>query len=441
MKVNFSRYIKRLLLVNKFLLLLSSILFFIGLYYSYGIGQQLQRGFEFYWIKQLIWIIIGSIFLFLIISFSNLRIFKNFSIIFYLLGIFFLILVLFFGIEVNNARSWLNIFGLNFQVSEIAKITTLVFLSYFISKYDLDLNKISDFLKTLFIFLIPLVLVALQPDLGTGLVFCFIFLNSLILSNIRFKILFIFFLIGVLSSPFIYLFLKTHQQNRIDVFLHPITFPISLKYSTYLAEENELGEEFLSLLPNYRFPYRLVSLKIKKKKGLISEKKYLAEKKKIPTNHQFLLKESWQYYQSILAIGSGGLKGKGWQKGTQYSLGYIPLGISMTDCIFPVIAEEGGFFVLLFVLLLYFLFLTTIISIAYKARDEFGKVLCLNIVAMFLTHIMVNIGMSLGFVPIIGISLPFLSYGGSFAITTILALALVFLVDIDRGKTGLKLKL
>ena len=357
---------------------------------------------------------------------------KNYCILIFILGNILLIFPLIFGTTINGAKSWIQIAGISIQISELAKITTILMLSYFFSLKQTNFNHIKTFFQALLILFIPYFLIFLQPDLGTGLIFAAIFFNCLLLSNIRFKVLFIFFLLGCFSLPIIFSFLRPHQQNRIKVFSHPIIHPIITQYAEYVAKKNNLNEKIIKKSAIYRTPYAFISNEINFNKKLINKKKYLENKKNFATNQKFLLYESWQSYQTTLAIATGGIQGKGYRQGTQYSSGYIPLGICMTDCIFPVIAEEGGFIESLFIIGLYITLCIILVQTAFNSPDPFGKLLCLNILAMFVIHIFINIGMSLGLFPIIGLSLPFISYGGSFIISCMLGIALIQIVSIEN---------
>ena len=153
------------------------------------------------------------------------------------------------------------------------------------------------------------------------------------------------------------------------------------------------------------------------------------------TLKKFIQRDSWQAHQSLLAVGSGGLFGKGWMQGEQHTLGFLPSKVSPTDCIFSVIGEEFGFYKSLLIVMMLFVVLILIVRTACVARDLYGRVIALCIAGMFLTHYYINIGMAMGIAPIIGIPLPFISYGGSFVVSTFICLGLLQSIYIRRKRS------
>jgi len=146
------------------------------------------------------------------------------------------------------------------------------------------------------------------------------------------------------------------------------------------------------------------------------------------------LNQGWTSRQAILAVGSGGLAGKGFIKGTQNTLGFLPQSVSNSDLIFSVIAEESGFVGSILLIFLYFLLIFSILRTAYFSRDKFGYLLGVGVAAMFFEHSYINIGMNIRLMPITGLPLPLVSYGGSFMITTMVCLGIIQSVHIYRKK-------
>lgn len=145
---------------------------------------------------------------------------------------------------------------------------------------------------------------------------------------------------------------------------------------------------------------------------------------------------AWNYHQSVQAVATGGLMGKGWLEGLQAMLGYLPRSVAHNDFIFAVLAEEKGFLGAMFVMSLYALLIANGIRIAGMARDRFGMLLCVGVSVMFMLHVFINIGMTIGLMPITGLPLPFLSYGGSFMLTSCILQGLVQSVYRHRKVAG-----
>lgn len=208
---------------------------------------------------------------------------------------------------------------------------------------------------------IPFVLVLLQPNLGTAFVFLVLFFSIAYLAGANKKHLFILLLIGLLMSPFFWMALKSYQKQRILIFLNPWTDPLGKGYNIL---------------------------------------------------------------QSKITIGSGGLIGKGFLRGTQTKLAFLPE--YHTDFIFCLLAEEFGLFGVIVLFLLYYTFLSRIWKISDTTQDDFGKLVSAGIMVMFLTQIFVNIGMATGILPVAGLPLPFLSYGGSALLVCFIGTALIY---------------
>lgn len=312
--------------------------------------------------------VIGIIVMFLIMLFDY-KLLKKFDIYIYIIAIILLLLVYIpnLGIVSNGSRSWIDLGVINLQTSEITKICFIIVLASFLSKEDTNINSFKDFSISLIILLPVIILLLLQPDLGNALVFIIVYLGMIFLSGLNLKVIFAGAIGSILTLPFIYKYLKPHQQLRIDAFLNP----------------NDPS------MPGY-----------------------------------------YQVYQSKITLGSGKLFGKGIFDGVYHKYDYLP--VRESDFIYAVIGEETGFLGTGLVLLVYFIFLYQLINSATRSKDKFGGLIIFGIVFMFAFQIFENIGMTIGLMPVTGITLPFLSYGGSSIVTNFIAIGLVFSIYTRR---------
>ncbi|MBV4429186.1 rod shape-determining protein RodA [Clostridium tyrobutyricum] len=334
-------------------------------------ATRMTSGFS-YLKSQLIWII-GGIILTYIILVVDYKIIENYSSIIYWFGVFLLVLNCIPGIKstVNGAASWIKLGPVSFQPSEIAKIGIIVMLAKQLDDMDGNINNFRNFLKLTIYALIPMALIVKQPDLGMTMV-CF------------FTVFGIYFVSGL-------------NLKSIGIVIAAVAGIVTI------------GWKF-SLVESYQ-KMRVVSL--------FNPEKYANS-------------YSLQLLQSQIGIGSGGILGKGFLKGTQISGGYIPF--ASTDFIFSVVGEEWGFLGAGVLILFYAIVLYRIITISRESKDIFGSVVCVGMVSAILFSILQNIGMTIGLLPITGITLPFMSYGGSSLLSAFIGLALVLNIGMRRKK-------
>lgn len=286
----------------------------------------------------------------------------KYSYIFYTIIIFILFLVFFFGKTVYGAKRWLALGPVSIQPSEFMKIVLVMVLARHFA-LKRKISRFSDIAFPLFLTVLPMALIIKQPDLGTSLVLLPIFFSILYIAGTKFKYIFSIIVFGLISIPFFWYFLfKGYQKDRVIGFLWP-------------NAADELGTGY----------------------------------------HRI---------QSLIAVGSGGWFGSGWGNGIQSQLNFLPQG--HTDFIFSVIAEEWGFFRSCAVLALYLIFIACSIGIAFSTRELYGKLIITGFTAMFTTQILINVAMSIGLVPITGLTLPFISYGGSSLLSSFVALSFMF---------------
>ena len=320
-------------------------------------------------IKQALSLAIGTVAFILLMS-MDYSYLNGYSKYIYIANIIILLMVAVVGHVSKGAQSWISLGFFNLQPSEFAKVACIITLSKFLSERDGPLDNAHDVLMIMMNVGIPFVIIFVQPDLGTALVFVAITLGMLFVYGIEKK----FILAGgsavAVSMPIIWFYaLKPHQRNRIITFINPSRDP---------------------------------------------------------------LKTGYHAIQSKIAVGSGMLTGRGLYNGTQTQLNFLPE--ARTDFIFSVVGEELGFIGAAIVVLLYLIILYRIIKIAARAKDKFGMSLCVGVAAMFLFQIFENIGMTIGLMPITGITLPFMSYGGSSLLANLIALGIVISVGMRRQK-------
>ncbi|MCM8784755.1 MAG: rod shape-determining protein RodA [Candidatus Omnitrophica bacterium] len=346
-------------LITKDIIFLSYILIFIGLIILFSASKGVILTKEGFFIRQVIWVIIGSI-LVKIFKNSDYRNLDKISYFFYFLTIILLSIVLVKG--EGRASRWIGLGWFYFQPSEFAKLVIILTLSSYLSKRDI--KRFSVLFTSFLIVAIPFFLVFKQPNLGTAIIFILIFIGITYIAGISKKQLFIIFLITIFSSPLIWTIMEDYQRERILTFLNPMRDPLGKGYNLL---------------------------------------------------------------QSKITIGSGGFIGKGFMKGTQTKLAFLPE--YHTDFIFCVLAEEFGFLGVVIFVLIYFYFLNKIFEILYLSKDIFGKLISTGIFIMFASHFLINLGMTLGIFPIVGIPLPFVSYGGSCLIVSILSIIVLSSIE------------
>lgn len=324
-----------------------------------------------YYIKQMIWVGIGLVSVFVIL-FIDYRKLGKYSYVVYGFSLILLILVLFIGKSGMGAQRWFSLGPISFQPSELTKLFLIISLAWFLSEERITPMRLRDLFQPVFFFLfLPLLLVLKQPDLGTAMMIFFIFTSMVLMAGVRWKSLLIIILPAVLTSPlWVKLFwnsLKAYQKARILVFLKPDVDPLGVGY--HIA-------------------------------------------------------------QSKIAIGSGKIIGKGYLSGTQGQLRFLPE--RHTDFIFSTFAEEWGFLGSLVLIAIYFFLIFWGIGIAKKAKDRFGALIAIGVVSMIATYLIVNVGMTLGLMPVVGLPLPFLSYGGTSIVTVFMAIGILMNVKMRR---------
>lgn len=357
--------------------------------------------------KQVIWIAVSLLLAFIIINVSS-KIFSVFSYAYYVVIILLLILVFFVAKEVNGAKAWIDLGFFRLQPSEFAKLTTCFALANFISEIDSNLSNPRNLLIALIIVLLPCMLVLAQHDMGSALVFLsfFFLLNRFGMSNYIIFSGFFLIIISILSlllSP-IYLILA--------MVLLVIIFSYFNRSSRDLNKFIIIGAMLTIFVGIYSFSIDYVIKKL--------------DKHQQDRINVLIGKggNDWNVRQSKIALGAGQLYGKGFLKGTQSKGNFLPA--KETDFIFCTVGEEWGFIGCSIVIGLLVFIMLRILYLSEKQKSKYSKVYGYAIVCVLMIHFIINIGMTLGLVPVIGIPLPALSYGGSSLISfTVMIFAFV----------------
>ena len=312
--------------------------------------------------KQIAFALLGIVLIFLI-NLVDYRLWRDFSYILYGLAGLLLLGVLFFGVTVSGTTGWFSFLGVNFQPVELAKVILIIFLAWFFSTRGAEIRQLKNFLISAVATGLFFLLVMFQPDFGSGIILVFLWLFMLFFSNANKKhLLFVGLAFILLGVMAWFLAFQPYQKDRIFSFFNPQADPYGRGYHVR---------------------------------------------------------------QAMTAVGAGQFFGRGLGFGSQSQLKFIPA--SETDFIFAVIAEELGFLgvslILFFWGVIFYRLIRAARSIAVK--DDFAAFFILGVSALFFIQIMINIGMNIGIVPVTGISLPFLSYGGSFLVISLVLIGMV----------------
>ncbi|MEI7898907.1 MAG: rod shape-determining protein RodA [bacterium] len=321
---------------------------------------------------------------YLVLAGFDYRQVMRWSWLFYGVCLVLLLLLPLIGEETMGARRWL--FG--FQPSEPAKLAMIMTLAWLFGRREADRGP-RAFLLTLVLAGVPAVLILMQPDLGTAMVLVPTVLAMLFAANVAPRLLWFFVLIGVAAAGLV-------------------------MGAIYAAERMDMPQERRAALLQATLlkPHQIRRLQV-----------FLFPDKDLHGS-------GYNRRQSEIAVGSGGLMGKGYLKGEQYMLGYLPPSVSSNDFIFAVLAEEIGFRGSLIVLVLFGGLMGSGLWVAFRCQDDTGRLFCVGVVALVFCHMFINVAMTIGMMPITGLPLPFISYGRTFMLTMMVALGLVQSVSV-----------
>ncbi|MGB9667361.1 MAG: rod shape-determining protein RodA [Thermosulfidibacteraceae bacterium] len=321
----------------------------------------------YYFKRQLLWHFIGlSLFLFNLKFFSYQKIRDN-GLFFYLFGLLMLVLVLIIGKTGKGAQRWISLGPFSLQPSELAKVALVLINANLLTFYQ-EMKKIPLDLKDFLVISIPTILyflvTLLQPDLGTALMFCFISFTMFLFAGIKKRVIAFILVVGVLTSCVGWLYVLKPYQKN----------------------------RIVAFINPYKDPQGI----------------------------------GYHIIQSKIAIGSGKIFGKGLKGATQSKLNFIPE--KHTDFIFASFAEQWGFVGVVFLLFLYGNFLLRILEIAKNVKTIYGIYVSIGIMSIFLWHLFINVGMNMGILPVVGVPLPFMSYGGTSIVMAYISLSILKIV-------------
>ncbi len=395
--------------------LIYTLLVLIGIVsiYSATYSAQDANVLQTYYGKQALWFSFSFV-LILIVGLVNIRFIKNNASLFYLIGIFLLIAVLVFGVNINGNRSWFRIGNFGLQPAEFAKLTTILGLAKLLTEPDFDLKKIKYIFQAGLLILVPVLLVLMQPDLGSAIIFL-----SLFIVLYREGMHAYFYLFSLLIAS---LFILTiyFGQNKLLISVGLIFILVNaasyfiFKTKIFLKTGAILFISVLSILATSIVFNKVLKPHQRNRIEIVLNKKHDDKG------------TGYNLKQALIAIGTGGLHGKGILKGTQTQGDYIPE--QHTDWILSVIGEQWGFIGTMLVVLLYTFLLLRLIYLAERQKQKFSRILGYGVVSVLFFHYALNMLMVLGLFPTIGIPLAFLSYGGSslWAFTLMLFIFLKF---------------
>ncbi|PKL82618.1 MAG: rod shape-determining protein RodA [Ignavibacteriae bacterium HGW-Ignavibacteriae-3] len=360
--------------------------------------------------KQLVFVLI-SLVVFIITFSLPLQTFKKFSIALYGISIFFLIAVLLVGKTVYGAKSWFGIGGFGFQPSELAKLGTILMLSYWLTYRSRDINNLKDIGVALAIGILPVILIMLEPDMGTSIVFLIITISLIFWSGISLFGLFVVLSPGVVAIVSI---MGTYA------FIIALLFVVAALFFFKKDLFNSLTVFVINLSSGFFFDYVYKILKPHQQNRIASFLDPMADP----------LGAGYNALQAKVAIGSGGFLGKGFLHGNQTQLRFIPQ--QWTDFIYCVIGEEFGFIGSLLVISLFLIIFLRLFKLSAIAKDSFSVLVTIGVLTLMFSHFAINIGMNLGITPVIGLPLPFLSYGGSTQLMNMVMLGIVLNIYKNR---------
>ena len=358
-RIHTSKYsfFDKLLAIDYFLIFIVILIGAISVFASYST----ESGEFSYYTKNHLIRLVAFFVMFLFLSFVKITFWYRNAYIFYFICLFFLIIVMLFGITASGSKRWVNLYFLNLQPSELMKIAIIVcFARYYHRIQSVDIQSYRFLLIPVILIIIPCYLVITQPDLGTSILIAGSGIVVIWIAGLNIKYFVYSSLLFLVSFPFVVSILKPYQKSRILTFFNPERDPLGAGY---------------------------------------------------------------QIIQSKIAIGSGGFFGKGYLKGTQNYLEFLPE--KHTDFIFTLFSEEFGFLGSIILMFLYILLISRVISIGFFVRSFFAKLYCFGFASAIFLYVFVNIAMVLGLLPIVGAPLPIMSYGGSSMLSIMLGLSIV----------------
>lgn len=314
---------------------------------------------------QLVWIVLSLVAILFVLIIGHRRL-LDFSYVLYTVGILLLIYVILVAQPRLGAGRWVSFVGINIQPSELMKLIFILTLARFLSSYKYQENGIKCITVALILTGLPVLLIVMQPDLGTALVFIPVALSMLYVWGFRLRYIMLMFISAIAASPLLWFLLKDYQKSRLMVFMNPDADPLGSGYTII---------------------------------------------------------------QSKIAIGSGGFFGKGWLSGTQSQLNFLPE--HHTDFIFSGIGEEWGFLGALLIIALFYFLIMQGLDLAMHASNMSKKLLATGVCVLIAMQVIINICMCIGLMPVVGLPLPYISYGGSAMIVFSVLIGILFNIKFE----------
>jgi rod shape determining protein RodA len=348
-------------------------------------------------VRQIAWYVVGlgAATAFCVIDYRSIC---RWAMVGYWLTILTLVLVLIPKIGTTHgwgAQRWIDLGFFQFQPSEFAKIGFILAFANFLSRPPEELREFRNFLKVLAMLVLPIALIMKEPDLGSAIIFLPVSLGMMFVSGMPMKYL----------RRLLYIAATLAVLFLVDVLFAPPSWQIKLQ------------------------DYQKRRLLVYFGRSYTNEGMSQPERRKKLEQQR---SDSYNVEQALISVGSGGFFGKGWTRGTQNALGFLPRAVAHNDFIFSVIAEEKGFAGSVVIIALYSVVLFTGIRIAGQARDRLGKLLAVGVVTMLFSHVFINIGMNIRLMPVTGVPLPLLSYGGSSVLCSLIAMGILQNVHLYR---------
>ena len=401
------QFLRLLTRMDKLSFLCMVLLLGIGLLFIRCAGMEYQSlNFPTRWLIQAVFIGIGMV-LYFACALTDYRQLGRYSWAVFVVGLVLLSMVFVSGGKDVGARSVLRLPGMSVQVSEPMKAAALLFTAWALSHPLLKYSNISPLCIWGAIIMLPFGIIALQRDMGTGLQFLPFSFAILFVNGLKKRWLVIIALVTSISLPFLYFVLEPYQKQRIVVFMKEPCEMAIFTAGAFVGEEREA-----QMQRSFDMIYDRMKESIRDKEGNRIE----------PDN--------WNAEQSLRTVAIGGSRGLGYTNGRQHTLGYLPRTVASTDFIFAVICEETGLLGALCVIFLFVVYIVLTCRTALRANDEFGASIAIGAAVLMASHCAINMGMCIGLSPIIGIPLPFVSYGGSCLLGMLLVAGLVQSVHI-----------
>lgn len=424
--------------------------------------------FSHNYMKQLIWVGISSVMAAIVLLLDR-RLFHMFAYPAYIFGILLLLCTLAFGTKVNGAKAWFELGSIRIQPVEFVKIATALMMARIMSDYAFNIKRLTDLIKIAVVIMVPFGIIVLQNDTGSGLVlgaFLFVMYREGLSKYIYFPILFtiVLFIAALILQPVIiflallvfftlYSILKTgefigHIRFFFGIILGWLLLSILTPLSGYVSLMIVCGIAIITLTalalkthtmmllwPIAMFFYAMVfvptadtlfqHLEPHQKNRILTFVGLVDDPRNVGYNVN----------QSKIAIGSGGLFGKGFMEGTQIKYDYVPE--KHTDFIFCIVGEEWGFFGSAIVVILYVSLIMRLMKMGERIKEPFGRIYCYSVASILLVHVIVNIGMTIGLMPVMGIPLPLMSYGGSSLLAFTILIMIAIRLDASTSESNL----